>query len=358
MKNLGKIKSIPVKEITVGMQVTWKSIVRQCIGTVKSTTNTTTWIELDNMKDNIVAIENWCLNTIVVEYDYDVNHLMEVDYRQLPLKNSDWQHAIDDELLDSNKESKIVIVDKFGGTHDDLKPKVAKLIRGDFESKQTMNNYKLIILPEQNIIVSDEEYTNGDFIYTTNIPIEKVKDIDKNYSTEKGYEWLITVEDSKNQYKPIEIKGKIIAGITSLPSIDYNGFDEKLGIIDVEKLAFKVYPKTELKDKSDPHYDFSLNWMEMQNMYRSHWINGFKAANKYYSELNLRNAFKAGVLRGLEHRDRNDKYETPNVDSFINSLLLPKVIPVELEMYTTKAHLGKPPALLITNNSVKIIKLL
>ena len=60
-------------------------------------------------------------------------------------------------------------------------------------------------------IVKENQLKAGDYIHTSNVPIERVKAIDKNYHTNKGYEWLITVEGNGNQYKPCEIFGQVIA---------------------------------------------------------------------------------------------------------------------------------------------------
>ena len=52
-------------------------------------------------------------------------------------------------------------------------------------------------------------YKVGDKVLTS-FGIETIKNIDYNYgSLEKhhGYEWLITVEENGNQYKPIELIG-------------------------------------------------------------------------------------------------------------------------------------------------------
>lgn len=59
-------------------------------------------------------------------------------------------------------------------------------------------------------ITSDDKIKESDYIHTTNIPIEKVKEIIKDYSTQKGYESLYICENG-NQYKPCEVYGKIIA---------------------------------------------------------------------------------------------------------------------------------------------------
>src|SRR5690242_2694755 len=68
-----------------------------------------------------------------------------------------------------------------------------------------------------------ENWQAGDKIFTTNIPVETVKGIDRNYSTQKNYEYLVTVEGNGNQYKNCEIYGKIIAQTEHLtiPNVPY-----------------------------------------------------------------------------------------------------------------------------------------
>lgn len=60
-------------------------------------------------------------------------------------------------------------------------------------------------------LVSKEQINPGDYIHTVNMPVEKVILIDLNRSTQPGYEHLYHVSGSGNQYKPCEIRGKIVA---------------------------------------------------------------------------------------------------------------------------------------------------
>ena len=58
-------------------------------------------------------------------------------------------------------------------------------------------------------------YKVGDKIVTP-FGIQTIKDIDKNYDTSYGYEWLITVEENGNQYKPCELIGIYVKTIKEL----------------------------------------------------------------------------------------------------------------------------------------------
>lgn len=60
-------------------------------------------------------------------------------------------------------------------------------------------------------LIAKEKPRKGDIIHTTNIQFEIVKEVHDNYSTQPGYEYLVTVEGSGNQYKPVEIFGTVIA---------------------------------------------------------------------------------------------------------------------------------------------------
>lgn len=76
------------------------------------------------------------------------------------------------------------------------------------------NSYENECHPYDLYIFEDDKYgyDEGDLVHTTNIPLETVKGIDKEYGKgQKGYEWLITVEANGNQYKPCEIFGKVVA---------------------------------------------------------------------------------------------------------------------------------------------------
>jgi signal peptidase I len=49
-------------------------------------------------------------------------------------------------------------------------------------------------------------YKEGDKIVTP-FGIQTIKEIIHEYGTQHGYEWLIMVEENKNQYKPCELIG-------------------------------------------------------------------------------------------------------------------------------------------------------
>ena len=67
-------------------------------------------------------------------------------------------------------------------------------------------NARLITFEDMEDITKRYLYKEGDRIVTP-FGIETIKEIDRNYSTQHGYEWLITVEENKNQYKPCELIG-------------------------------------------------------------------------------------------------------------------------------------------------------
>lgn len=89
--------------------------------------------------------------------------------------------------------------------------------------------YKLIQLPEHDIIASDAKPAKGDYIIEhprAGGRILKVKDTDNR---NVYFENALSIE-----YKWVN---KVIAGLPTLPTIDYNGFYEAIGLIDIEGLA-------------------------------------------------------------------------------------------------------------------------
>lgn len=209
------------------------------------------------------------------------------------------------------------------------------------------------MLPQPILVVPKEETNSNDFIWTTNIPIERVKEIDKNYSTQKGYEWLFTVHGSRNQYKSCEVKAKIIAGIPELPSIDFSALSEedckKIGWIDVKKLADK---------ESDKHFLFC------KGEYLQGFIEGFKTgqylSDKKFSEEELldwieKHKYTWGIYNG------NTAISYEGLKNFIQFLFQPKVFDVEVEMedfYDEDNNMKVIQLPKITNNSIKITKVL
>ncbi|MBD3197445.1 MAG: hypothetical protein GF317_20490 [Candidatus Lokiarchaeota archaeon] len=49
-------------------------------------------------------------------------------------------------------------------------------------------------------------YKEGDKI-VTGFGVQTIKEIIRDYGTQHGYEWLIMVEENRNQYKPCELMG-------------------------------------------------------------------------------------------------------------------------------------------------------
>lgn len=223
---------------------------------------------------------------------------------------------------------------------------------------------KLILLAEPILVVSKEEADLNDFIWTTNIPFEKVKEIDKNYSTQKGHEWLFTVHGSRNQYKSCEVKGKIIAGIPELPSIDFSALSEedckKIGWVDVEKLANESFPVSIFDDL-------------FEEGGRIGFKEGFKACQslneKKFSEEDM---LKLAIYMCSNEAILKEEFEGKGLEEiakeYIQSVSQPKEVDVEVEMelvLTNEIDAAADFELFlnteqpkITNNSIKVIKVL
>lgn len=90
-------------------------------------------------------------------------------------------------------------------------------------------NYKLIKLEQEYIIISDQKIEINDYYIAW----------ETNYADEPKERWvlynLVSGLNGINQYK-------VVAStfIDELPDIDFNGLEEKFGIIDVEELAHKI----------------------------------------------------------------------------------------------------------------------
>jgi hypothetical protein len=59
---------------------------------------------------------------------------------------------------------------------------------------------------DMNDLTKRYHYKEGDKIVTP-FGIQTIKNIDRNHSDKHGYEWLITVEENRNQYTPCELMG-------------------------------------------------------------------------------------------------------------------------------------------------------
>ena len=208
---------------------------------------------------------------------------------------------------------------------------------------------QLILLENYNIIVSDEEIKEDDSIY------EEISGIFSPY--EKGD----IVQNPK----------KIIAGLPELPSIDYNGLEEKYGIVDVRELCNNDYIKY--------YSGESISTIDYVNGY----LQGFKTAqslnDKKFSLEDVNKVIKMAregfTCIGGSSTDTVDDGEADDCvdwshteNDIIKSLQQPKNWLVEVEMEAINDHgelysfddmefgVEKKYQPKITNNKIKILK--
>ena len=126
----------------------------------------------------------------------------------------------------------------------------------------------LIMLP-QPILVSDLRIRVGDSYHTTDYRIVK---------------WLQELEDA-SEGMSFERPKPIIAGIEGLPKLDLSLIAERIGWVDVERLALQQYPVKVI------YQDDLINAFDINFEQRLGFIEGFKAAQslneKKYSEENM-----------------------------------------------------------------------
>ncbi len=179
-------------------------------------------------------------------------------------------------------------------------------------------NYRLIILEQGNIIVSDEELKINDWKYCT-IQKKPKRHGSDNQCICNGRK-IITSDNPKHY----------------LPSIDYNGLEEKFGIIDVEKLA-----------------KISGYW-RLNNKYA--FIEGFKKSQSLNDKkFSLEDIFKILDLHTDEAPISYLKSELSK------SLQQPKVFDIEVECLIIAGKgrgIRETQIPKIINNSIKITKVL
>lgn len=184
--------------------------------------------------------------------------------------------------------------------------------------------YKTVTTKEQMFFVdtNKENWNIGCVIHTTNSPFETIKGIDKNYHTQPGYEWLITVDGSGNQYKPCEIYGKVVAqplesNLSGIPYYELTPQEEV-----VEQLAEKEYPLSSWKLQTD-----------FAKGAQHGFIKGYKAAKAKgeFTEADVMNAWQVGFNIGSNYED-TPSYLTANLttEDFIKTLRQPmKIVSAE-----------------------------
>lgn len=194
---------------------------------------------------------------------------------------------------------------------------------------------KLIEFPDYNIIVSDE-LKIGDKEYYLSLDFNEPYIVNLNEVNETDME---------------HIHLKIIASDNpehNLPSIDYNGFEEEFGVVDVENYLENFIIKHNIKND-----DTRLGYTKLG------YINGLKdmksLTNKKFS------------LSDMEKAYFNNEVPHDNFDFnlFIKSLQQPKIFDIEIEMEQINNKHNSPSYSVktqfrpkITNNKVKIIKVI
>lgn len=213
------------------------------------------------------------------------------------------------------------------------------------------------MLPDQPILVSDEKIKVDDWYIDDTLQIRKAIATDKDW-----------VNSGKAAYI---ICKKIIAGIPGLPSIDYNGLGEQLGIVDIEmqEMLFvldgqKIYTA---------HATDNNSATALGGFFRG-CKHGFKTAQslneKKFSMEDIRNVLNRCEVWWKKEQDTKS-WSSVCIEIF-KSLSQPKVFDVEVEMeeiliqdYANTPTSPLPPMQKlkcnypkITENSIKITKVL
>lgn len=269
---------------------------------------------------------------------------------------------------------------------------------------------KLIMLPNP-IVVSDEEIKEGDFMYLKEYhPQGQIRKC--HYITDEQL-MIDAYEDIGWGFCRRNEVYKIIAGIESLPKLDLSLIAERIGWVDVEKLAIESIKKGwgqlfMRDDKDNPYGKFigerpypTKFWHDIDI-----WVEAYKAAQslneKKYSEEDLFNLLKVVHDKRLDSLSskivdngkvidfnfwnsysKKQVYASKLIKEFIQSLSKPKEYLVEVEMEVNqcdgcisghhiidgihkapypsgsmvcKKHLYDRPK--ITNNTIKVTKVL
>lgn len=216
-----------------------------------------------------------------------------------------------------------------------------------------------LIMLDTPIIVSDEKLKVFDNFF---FQIDDIYDILK-----------VESEFHLDRIKDIKENFKIIAGLPELPQIDFNEFEEHLGVVDVEKLSI---------EHCKPDYDKFGG--ELEYVERQYWIRGFQAAQKLnekkFSLEDMANLWQF-IVDGAKQLMLSGTTEVSSFNDYVKSLQQPKVFDIEVEMESVRMecnesrciipcacyHQGKPTLCesgntiwepKITNNRIKITKIL
>lgn len=210
-----------------------------------------------------------------------------------------------------------------------------------------------LIMLDTPIIVSKDKHKLNDFVYNNG----KIEQRTIGGITSDQFYWNAE---------------KIIAGIEGLPSIDWNGLEEKFGWVDVEKLT-DIYVTEQYKKSDNPKY-FDAHRC------RKSFFDGFKKAQSLNKKKLSSLEETVDIIDKWVQYKKDTKCKGLSLESFIKSLQQPKVFDIEVEMENnqcdgckaklplkdgihkdnqtfgigcTKDRYNQPK---ITNNSIKILK--
>lgn len=209
-----------------------------------------------------------------------------------------------------------------------------------------------LIMLETPIIVSDETPEVEDIVFLGNSYnyISKVTNMIGGSLRDVVLEKM--PEQRKNGTLDYREMSKIIAGLPSLPSINFNGFEEQLGIVDVEKLKQKVLNKYIGKLSKSGHSAEDIDRITDRDWFGL-W-EGFKIAQQLNEKKFNLEDIKSAYFNGGDDKDGQE------FDYFFNRLQQPKIYDIEVEVINKagKGH-GLIPTNIpkIINNQIKITKI-
>lgn len=213
---------------------------------------------------------------------------------------------------------------------------------------------QLIKMPEQSIIVSDEWIGEGDQCYV----IKSHKDLVKGDIFQFNGSYAVNNDCIK----------KIIAGLSNLPIIDYNGLEEKYGLINIDFLVGEATKKQMIRLLGNESKEDVLDDIQKRQYY---FRKGFKTAQslKQFNLDDIKKAVKTGIVIAKHFQDQ--KAIDIEIDKYLDFKSKPIIFDIEIEVESNfiikdnpdyfnydngeklNPNIGKPK---ITNNSIKIIK--
>ena len=168
--------------------------------------------------------------------------------------------------------------------------------------------YKIISYENSGLIISDEEPKDGDITLDGN-------DLFSPY--EKGATPVVKFKKIIATISPYKIEG--------LPMLEFDNQEE-----DVEKLAHSVM--INYLTNNNPERDFKRSTIGADD-YKNWWIAGYKAAQKQYSESDMRNAINKGIDVWMDSETESGSFQIMESDyQDILKSLQKKQFPIAVEL--------------------------